>query len=396
MEIDKAHSHRKPKSNLTSFIILLATHFSHSLYGQSEQKCLYHDEEITYTTASYQRASSTDIGQPVVIHVVIHVVYQTPEQNISHEKITSQLSVLNEDFNRKNADSINTLPEFEAKAGNAQIYFVLASQDEDGNATLGITRTPTQHGPFFNSDIHYTNKGGKDAWLPSRFLNVWVCDLPEGTFGFGTPPGSESKEDGVVIDFSYFGGNDSGITSGKGRTATHEVGHWLGLKHLWGFTGGCVDDDGIEDTPLQSGPSNKCDLSKNSCGNLNMVQNFMDLSPDDCMNLFTNGQVKEMRRVLFEFRVENFSDKVVTDLSEIEYQLVKLIKNGRHEYLLSSTELIEGLKLFDLAGRQIMINTFLDFGKKEVLLDLSDQRGAFIILISTDKSRQVIRLANVD
>lgn len=395
MGTDRQLSDWKPEVRLGLFIILLTTFSSFELSGQSEQRCLFNDGEINRSIASLQRASSTDIGQSVNIPIVIHIVYHTLEQNISNEKIMSQLNTLNEDFNRKNTDSVNTLPEFKPRAANAKLNFILAPQDENGNASSGITRTQTQHGPFFDDDIHYTNQGGKDAWLSSRFLNIWVCDLPEGVFGFGMPPGSELKEDGVVIDFSHFDGNNSGMSFGKGRTITHEVGHWLGLKHLWGNIGGCVDDDGIEDTPMQSGPSAGCDLTRNSCGNLNMVQNFMDLSSDDCLNLFTKGQVKQMRKNLFELRSGNISEDVTTRTIEAKPHLEpSQIDRGR--FIINSRTPIEDVKILDMTGREIFSNFFSGLGRNEAVIDLANQKGVFIILISTGASRHSIKLATLN
>lgn len=376
---------------LTLLVPLLFFLFRTS-YGQSKSKDL--GTIISKHHESSQKALGEDQGQQVFIPVVIHVVYQTPDQNISTEQIISQLSVLNEDFNRLNADTINTLSVFKTIAGNAKIIFQLALKDETDNPSDGITRTPSLHGPFFNDDIHYTALGGKNAWNTSRFLNIWVCDLPEGTFGFGTPPGTDGERDGVVIDFRYFGTMGTAVQSySKGRTTTHEIGHWLGLKHLWGTVGGCVDDDGVEDTPLQSGPSSGCNLSRVSCNALNMVQNFMDQSSDDCMNFFTKGQVLEMRRNLFAHRAEAIQEGIVTSVSETR-PVMELIKTANGLYKLNSSEVIVNAKAFDLLGREIVVDSDAYGESTEIFLNFNSQKGPFILIVGTRRNKHSFRIIN--
>ena len=121
-------------------------------------------------------------------------------------------------------------------ASDCEIEFCLAQKDPNGNSTTGITRTQTSETSFStNDDVKYTNSGGKDAWNTLEYLNIWVCDLSGGLLGYAQFPGGNVNEDGVVCDYAYFGNIGTATPPyDKGRTATHEVGHWLNLRHIWG------------------------------------------------------------------------------------------------------------------------------------------------------------------
>ena len=166
------------------------------------------------------------------------------------------------------------------------------------------------------------SQGGVNPWNTSEYLNMWVCNIGGGILGYAQFPGGEAATDGVVMGHQYFGSSDKGTDFylsapfDKGRTTTHEVGHFLNLRHIWG-DGGCGVDDFVEDTPESDGSNFGCATTHESCGSLDMVQNFMDYSDDACMNLFTIGQKNRMRAVLEEGGVRNelaLSDKT-TNLS---------------------------------------------------------------------------------
>jgi hypothetical protein len=236
----------------------------------------------------------------IIIPVVIHVVYHTDAQNISDAQILSQLKILNDDYRRKNADAVNTPAPFRGVAADTRIQFCLARVDPEGRLTTGIIRKYTGEGQFLADDaVKFSAQGGDDAWDASKYLNLWVCNLFGRTLGYAVLPGSPAEKDGVVIKYDVFG-NTGYLTPPytKGRTATHEIGHWLGLKHLWGdsFCG----DDGIADTPPQETSNSNCPVFPHlsSCSNSangDMFMDFMDFSDDGCMNLFTQGQKAEMR-----------------------------------------------------------------------------------------------------
>ena len=233
----------------------------------------------------------------ITIPVVVHVVYGTSTQNISEAQIQSQIDVLNEDFRRMNADAANTNSRWDGVAADVEIEFCLASTDPNGNPTNGITRTQTGTSSFSTNDyVKYSSYGGKNAWNTSEYLNLWVCNLSGGLLGYAQFPGSGSAStDGVVIGYKYFGkGGTAQYPFNQGRTATHEVGHWLNLRHIWGDS--YCGNDYVNDTPTQQQSSSGCPSSNQyTCGSYDMTQNYMDYSDDGCMNLFTTGQKSRMR-----------------------------------------------------------------------------------------------------
>jgi hypothetical protein len=251
-------------------------------------------------------------AEPRVIPVVVHVLHNGTavgvDANISDAQILSQIRVLNEDFRRKNADAIRTPEEFLPVAADANIEFVLAKQDPNGLPTNGIVRKQgpkTIYGPEDATIIGQTSQ-----WNPEEYLNMWVVPLVSPFLGYATFPTSNlpglnfvpsaSIRDGITVDYLFFGTGPGTAANTTGRTTTHEVGHYLGLRHIWG-DGGCEVDDFVLDTPNQDNPNQTIcndNPSRFSCGNNNMIQNYMDYTPDRCMNLFTKGQVDRFDVVL--------------------------------------------------------------------------------------------------
>jgi hypothetical protein len=244
------------------------------------------------------------------IPVVVHVVYNTAAQNISMAQIQSQIDVLNEDYSRTNADASLTPSAFQSVAADSRIRFCLAQRDPSGLPTDGVTRTQTSAVTFpLGGAVKNEATGGKSAWPADQYLNIWVCNLVEPLIGFATLPGSALPgQDGVVITYKHFGrtGNVEAPYN-KGRTATHEIGHWLNLLHIWGddetSSDNCAGSDQVSDTPNQGGPYFGCPQgTQTSCGSTNMHMNYMDYTNDACMNIFTEGQKTRMRSTLQGFR----------------------------------------------------------------------------------------------
>lgn len=256
------------------------------------QKRLQQIETFTHLGAK----SSFATNQVIKIPVVVHIVYHSSRENISREQIESQIVALNKDFRRKNDDANNTDPKFRPLASDTKIEFFLAPIDPYGNPTSGITRTRTSKLSFaaFTDEVKRRETGGAKGWPASDYLNIWVCNLDLGVLGFAQFPGGRMDTDGVVIGYKYFGTTGTvAAPFNLGRTTTHEVGHWLNLRHIWGD--GPCGNDGVADTPPADGPHHGCMASSVSCGTPDMVQNFMDYTDDACMNFFTRGQKSRMR-----------------------------------------------------------------------------------------------------
>lgn len=228
---------------------------------------------------------------PIIIPVVVNLIYSMEPENLRDDQILSQIVVLNEDFRRRNADATDHW----SQAAGANIEFRLATRDPLGQATNGIRRRYTLNTAFRDDDaVKFTARGGLDAWPTNQYLNIWVCNLEFPLTGYAQYPGGPPATDGVVIDYAVFGRTETlKPPFHRGRTATHEVGHWLNLDHPWG-DGDCLTNDGLPDTPPCDRPHFQCRLDAATCGGPNMVENFMEYSDDDCMNLFTLDQVRCM------------------------------------------------------------------------------------------------------
>ena len=252
-------------------------------------------ELIEKQTQSFLQAKNQSASQKsalvVTIPVVFHVLYNTDAENISEAQVLSQLQILNDDFRRLNSNQDNVW----AQAADTQIEFCLASQDPDGNPTDGILRVPTNQTSFGTNDaMKFTSQGGSDAWPAADYMNFWVCDLGSSLLGYAQFPGGPADTDGIVCNYTATGNiGTAQAPFDLGRTATHEVGHYLNLRHIWG-DGGCGASDFVDDTPDSDGPNYGCALGNVACGTEDMVQNYMDYSDDACMNLFTQGQSDRM------------------------------------------------------------------------------------------------------
>ncbi|MDF5757232.1 zinc metalloprotease [Spongiactinospora sp. TRM90649] len=236
----------------------------------------------------------------VTVPVVVHVVYAKAEQDIAQEQIDSQIEILNRDFRKANADAGKVPDVWKNLAADPLLEFKLAGTDPQGKKTTGVVRTKTSVAAFGTDDgVKKADRGGAAAWPADRYLNVWVCAL-DGVLGYGQFPGGPAETDGVVIHHAAFGSTGTAAAPyDLGRTATHEIGHWLNLRHIWGDDdSGCSGGDFVDDTPNQAGfnrgmptfPSVSCDNGPNG----DMFMNFMDYTDDAGTCMFTKGQVERM------------------------------------------------------------------------------------------------------
>ncbi len=267
----------------------------------------------------FQNQRTTGTQSLYTIPVVVHIIHNGEAigtgTNISDNQILSQINAMNKDFQRLNLDAANTPAEFLPVAGSFDIEFVLAKQDPFGAPTNGIKRVQGTKTVWTIND-NATFKA-LSYWPAEDYLNIWVINIPSylgfAQFPVSSLPGLEDSPndrltDGVVVDYTAFGSNFEGLGTfnldtkyNRGRTCTHEVGHFFGLKHIWGDdSAACTGTDHVDDTPNQAGnyvsqcPSD----TRASCSSNDMYMNYMDYTNDACMNLYTQGQVARMTVVV--------------------------------------------------------------------------------------------------
>ena len=336
---------------VTFYLFLLFTFSLQYSFGQAPIRCYTvemdsalrannpglpsRDDFETWLSSEMQNnAQSKIIGGVYYIPVVVHVIHSGEAvgtgTNVSFAAIQSQIDVLNEDFRKMmGTNGWNTNP----VGADTKIEFCLAQRRPDGSAfpvgepgvnrILSTTITATAP-PFSTAFIDATIKpwtynGGVPTatrgWDPNKYMNIWLCNISGGILGYAQFPQSPLggmgcaapavATDGVVFLYSSIG--KSSVTGfpgpyNEGRTATHEIGHWLGLRHIWG-DGGCTVDDYCNDTPEAAAANFGCPAGTNSCtaapdAGPDMIENYMDYTDDMCMNIFTQDQKMRMRTVL--------------------------------------------------------------------------------------------------
>jgi hypothetical protein len=245
---------------------------------------------------SRRRDLGADLQKATVatIKTIVHVVYKTPEQNISDAQINSQFAALNKDFRATNPDKSQTPVPFKGLVTDARIQFKLVQ----------VTRTRTNKTSFTSDDqVKKAATGGIAPITPKTHLNFWVCPMGGGLLGYAQFPGGPLATDGVVINFKAFGTMGTAATPfKKGRSATHEVGHYFNLRHIWGDTPDCSGSDMVADTPNCAGPNFGTPpfptVTCNNGPNGDMFMNYMDYTDDAAMFMFTAQQVLRMRATL--------------------------------------------------------------------------------------------------
>lgn len=287
------------------FVLLLAVAFICSQSkSQKQQRCAMAEvikqqaaadpsfakklNEARKNAGNYQR-KQTNSGRPVsiTIPVAVHVVYNSAEENITDEQVQSQIDVINEDYSATNSDYNNYDAGYSKVKGDLDIKFCLVK----------IIRKQTNHKSFpLNDAMKFTKRGGSDAYDPEHVLNIWCCHIDDRYLGYAYIPGTISADRfGVVCHYKAFGrGSQFNLYTAYnlGRTVTHEMGHSLGLEHIWGDA--YCGNDLVDDTPLQDSPNYGCpgEGHKSLCTGtpLEMWMNYMDYTDDKCMYFFSDGQ----------------------------------------------------------------------------------------------------------
>ena len=304
----------------------------------------------------------------VTIPVVFHILYKNTNQNISEAQIQTQLDVINRDFRKLNTDFNSVVPNaFKPFAADIEINFCKATIAPNGAITTGITKKLVPDTFVFEEE--YSTSSGQTPWDTSKYLNVWVGSFTDinktGIIGFAIPPSIPIQDnDGIIISYKAFGTTGTAVTPHrKGRTVTHEIGHYLGLLHTWG-DGGCGNGDGVADTPATfknyagcpTFPSNlyACVATTNG----SMFMNYMDYVDDACMAFFTLGQKEVMRNILAGPRLSLLTSNGCGDLGLDNFEALNAISvypNPVADYfMITSPQLqIDKLEIYNVLGQLV-------------------------------------------
>lgn len=354
-----------------------------------------------------QTAGMRSSNVVVTIPVVFHVLYKTSAQNISDNRIYDQLATLNKDYAYLNADTVNTPAPFKPMAANTNIQFCLAHTDTNGNYTSGIIRklvTANGYDPLSNDNVKFTALGGDNIWDRSKYLNIWICNFTgasQNIIGISQFPGSTASTDGCVIYYGTVGGETYHGTTPSynlGRTATHEVGHWLNLRHIWADdNGGCSLDDYVTDTPKQSNANYGCPafphISCTNGPNGDMFMNYMDYGDDDCLNMFTAGQGNRMTAALNGPRLSIKSSTRCDDVTEVSNPSgkipVSIFPNpSTGEFVISSLMSDAGdvqVKVSNMLGEIVFSQEYKNVPYVVQTINLANrQNGIYIVEVRTE------------
>ncbi len=372
------------------------------------------NDHLTMAKALAEADTNYPMDNIIVIPVVVHVIHNNAgnqiggadNPNVSDEQIFSQIEGLNNDYRRiEGTRGYNTDP----VGVDSKIEFKLANRDPEGNVTSGIIRIFNAT-PEWNPD--YDEEFKKlSAWPSESYLNIWVVNLSSNNLGFATfPSGSVYRDldvyaetpsllDGLTIDYAAFG--TIGTAAGKyryGRTSTHEIGHWLGLLHIWGDAK--CGNDYIEDTPLQEKSSldllETCPVKFSKCNNVqsaDMTNNYMDYSPDICMNIFTKGQMERMRKVIYTSprRKSLLSsagfDTILAGTSNRLYNSGITITYHQGVVNISSLSLTAEARMIvsDIFGRQILNDNVID--QNAITINMQSLPSGIYMIFITDRFR---------
>jgi hypothetical protein len=385
----------------TSTIFAQRTCLTHQKMDEvlnTAEKKAHHDDVMSFIRNASQenlfRINSENGTQStnvvVTIPVVFHVLYKNASQNISDAQILSQLDVLNKDYRKLNTDFSSVVPPaFQGISADMEIVFCKATKTPAGAATTGIIRKSIPQNAAFGT-IYYQN-AGDPAWNPSKYLNIWIGILDgddDGILGWAFLPDQAGQAwDGFVCDYRYFGTTGTATAPyNKGRTCTHEIGHYLGLDHPWGddnsLCGTTANSDGVSDTPATDFPYYGCPTfpsNANACTattNGSLFMNYMDYVDDSCMGMFTNGQKTIVQNTMSGPRSSILTSATTAcgALSVEEFQAIKAItvypNPASVEFFIASPfKTIDEVEIYNQNGQLVKVTKIDEASSNKVNVD---------------------------
>jgi hypothetical protein len=362
---------------------------------------IHHQETMDFLQNPTTAQANKSANVVVTIPVVFHVLYKTSIQNISDAQINSQLTILNNDFRKLNSDFSTVVPSaFQGLGADVEILFCKATRTPAGVASTGIERKSVPSSFVFENSYYLS--AGLTAWDPTKYLNIWIGRFTNNQLlGFAYLPSVAGEAyDGLCIGDQFFGNTGTATAPfNKGRTATHEIGHYFGLLHPWGDDGstcGTVfNSDGVADTPATNDPYSGCPTfpnNTNACTTTasgSMFMNYMDYVNDACMAFFTAGQKTIMRNALNGPRASLLTSNGCASLGLDEVGAIEAIAvypNPVSQYFIitSPHTSVDFVEVYNVNGQLVKSQKLEEVNNKVYIEDL--ESGVYYLRIYNGES----------
>lgn len=371
------------------------------LKANNSSFAIHHQETMDYLQNPNTTQSNKNANVVVTIPVVFHVLYKTSIQNISDAQINSQLTILNNDFRKLNSDFSTVVPAaFQGLGADTEILFCKATRTPAGDASTGIQRKQVTSSFVFENSYYTT--AGFTAWDPTKYLNIWIGRFTNNQLlGFAYLPSAAGQAfDGLCIGDQFFGNTGTATAPfNKGRTATHEIGHYFGLLHPWGDDGSACgtpgNSDGVADTDETNNPYFGCPTfpdNTNACtstANGSMFMNYMDYVNDACMAFFTTGQKTIMRNALNGPRASLLTSNGCASLGLDEVgaiQAIAVYPNPVSQYFIitSPHTSVDFVEVYNVNGQLVKSQKLEEVNNKVYIEDL--ESGVYYLRIYNGES----------